>query len=240
MSRKLAGVQLKHTGVHSPSLQQGMSLVELMVGLVVGLILLGGVIQTLLVSKEASSSRQSMAAITENARFIFEFMGRDLRMAGRNFTAVASRPLEYKSGVLTAFYTVPVSSSVEQSITVTYEHDNANNTILYSRVVNPEVTGAAGNISKQVLIDGISDLDFNFGRVMVAPDPAASTAGEIRYFDDSSVGSWSDSDWESVISLRAELTLEDPAGEANDIQLDQDTIMQTFTLRNRVLKIYQP
>lgn len=208
--------------------QQGMSLVELMVGLVVGLILLGGVVQTLLVSKEASKGRQSMAAITENARFVFEFMGRDMRMAGRN----VSVPLAYNNGVLSAYYTIPASSA-EQSITVTYEHDDTNNTILYSRTVGAVASSAVGNISKQVLIDGVAGLDFIFGEVVTPPGPTAS--GQVRYFDPADV-----TDWGNVISLRATITLEDPAGQANDIELERDAISQTITLRNRVLKIYQP
>lgn len=62
--------------------QGGMTLIELMIGLVVGLIILLGIIQTMMVSKSASMSRQSMSAIAENARFVFEFMNRDIRMAG--------------------------------------------------------------------------------------------------------------------------------------------------------------
>lgn len=232
MSRMHCVDKSKITRPKSHTDQRGMSLVELMIGLVVGLILLGGVIQTLLVSKEASKGRQSMATITENARFVFEFMGRDLRMAGRNTSG--SLPIEYTGGALIAHYSIPVSSSVEQGITVTYKHDVANKTILYSRSVD----SVAG--SEQVLIDGVDGLNFAFGRLMVEPDLAASEPGKIQYFDQSTVSGWGNSEWGNVISLRAEIVLDDPASQANDIELKQKAINQTITLRNRVLEKYQP
>lgn len=222
--------------------QNGMSLIELMVGLVIGLILIGGVIQTLLVSKEASKGRQSMATISENARFVFEFMARDMRMAGRNFDAVASLPIEYDatSSSLKAYYTIPLpASSTEKHVAVTYRHDG--NAIRYKRVED-----GANTINDETLIDGVSALNFIFGKLTTMPDIAASVPGEVRYFDlsDSSdrsaINDWDVIEWAKVISLRAEIELEDPAAQANDVELENNAISQTISLRNRLLKNYQP
>ena len=62
--------------------QRGMTLVELLVAMVIGLILLGGVYQIFVGSTTSSRENEQFARIQENARFAMEIFGRDLRMAG--------------------------------------------------------------------------------------------------------------------------------------------------------------
>lgn len=61
---------------------KGFSLVELLVAMALGSVLLGGVIQVFLGSKQAYVFNEELGWIQENARFATEFMTRDLRMAG--------------------------------------------------------------------------------------------------------------------------------------------------------------
>lgn len=63
--------------------QRGISLVELMIGMLLGLILLGGVILVFTSSSEVNRNRMAMSAISDNARFTLEHMNRHLRMAAR-------------------------------------------------------------------------------------------------------------------------------------------------------------
>lgn len=69
-------------------LQKGLSLVELMVAMVIGLILIAGVGKIFVDSKKTYSFQQSLARIQENGRMALEFLGRDIRMAG--YTGCAS------------------------------------------------------------------------------------------------------------------------------------------------------
>ena len=62
--------------------QKGLSLVELMVAMALGLFLMGQVIQVMLNGKKTFLLEQELAQIQENARFAVEFLSRDLRMAG--------------------------------------------------------------------------------------------------------------------------------------------------------------
>ncbi len=62
--------------------QQGISLVEIMVSLVAGLILTAGVYQIYISNKQTYRVNEAMARIQENARFAIELMSRDIRMAG--------------------------------------------------------------------------------------------------------------------------------------------------------------
>jgi type IV pilus assembly protein PilW len=70
------------------SSQKGLSLIELMVAMVVGLLLVAGVSKIFLEGKKTYSFQQSLARIQENGRMALEFLGRDIRMAG--YTGCAS------------------------------------------------------------------------------------------------------------------------------------------------------
>lgn len=69
--------------------QNGFSLVELMIGITLGLILLTGVMQIFLSSKNVFTSQQALSRIQESGRMAIEFLSRDIRMAG--FMGCASR-----------------------------------------------------------------------------------------------------------------------------------------------------
>ena len=62
--------------------QQGLSLVELLIALVLGLVLMSGVIQVFITTKQAYNLNEEMTWIQENARFSMGFLSEDLRMAG--------------------------------------------------------------------------------------------------------------------------------------------------------------
>lgn len=59
----------------------GLSLVELMISITLGLILMAGVVQVFLSSKTVFVSQQGLSRIQETGRLAIEFIGRDLRMA---------------------------------------------------------------------------------------------------------------------------------------------------------------
>ncbi|SDX36939.1 PilW family protein [Marinobacter mobilis] len=62
--------------------QSGLSLVELMIALVLGLILSAGVITIFISAKQDYQLQDAVSQIQENARFSLEFLARDIRMAG--------------------------------------------------------------------------------------------------------------------------------------------------------------
>lgn len=62
--------------------QKGLSLIELMIAITLGLVLMGGVIQMFLSSRQVFTTQQAMARIQESGRLAMEFMARDIRMAG--------------------------------------------------------------------------------------------------------------------------------------------------------------
>lgn len=65
-------------------LQTGFSIVELMVALVLGLLLIGGVINIFMTNQQTFRTNESMGRLQENARISFELMAREVRQAGGN------------------------------------------------------------------------------------------------------------------------------------------------------------
>ena len=65
-----------------PHAMAGVSLVEMMIALVIGMIIMLGVIQIFAASQTASRLSEGASRVQENARFAMDFLERDLRMAG--------------------------------------------------------------------------------------------------------------------------------------------------------------
>jgi|GEM_PF-2397126 len=200
--------------------QQGLSLIELMIGLLIGLILLGGVLQTMLASREASTARESMAIITDNARFLVEFLGRDLRMAGRGCVdgdddldctgndVDDDGIFELDGTTLKAAYLDPDGNKV----IVEFGYVAADGVITYNR-------NAGG---AETLVDRIDGFDVAFGTY----DGATISYGAYNAFP---------ANVEDVVSLRFRVEFEDAA--AGDFQFDSPVIVSTVALRNRVAKL---
>lgn len=62
--------------------QRGLSLVELLISVTLGLILMAGVVQMFLGSKQTFNSQQAMSRVQETGRLAIEYISRDVRMAG--------------------------------------------------------------------------------------------------------------------------------------------------------------
>ncbi len=62
--------------------EQGLTLVEMMVALTIGMVLLGGVITILSASQQTYRVNEALARVQENARYAFQLLARDIRMAG--------------------------------------------------------------------------------------------------------------------------------------------------------------
>lgn len=63
-------------------LQQGVSLIELMIAMTLGLVLVIGITSVYLGAKRSVDNQAALATVQENARYAFEFLGNDVRMAG--------------------------------------------------------------------------------------------------------------------------------------------------------------
>ncbi|MDQ7091094.1 MAG: PilW family protein [Methylococcales bacterium] len=64
------------------SAQRGITLIEIMIAMVIGLFLMGGVMQIFLSSQQTYKMQDNLSRMQENGRFAVEFISRDIRMAG--------------------------------------------------------------------------------------------------------------------------------------------------------------
>jgi type IV pilus assembly protein PilW len=62
--------------------QRGISLVEIMVALTLSLLLTGAALTVYLGGRQSYRTNDALARLQENARYVFEILGRDLRLAG--------------------------------------------------------------------------------------------------------------------------------------------------------------
>ncbi len=62
--------------------QAGMSLIELMIAMTLGLVVLGGVATAFLGSKQSYRVNDNLARMQESARYAFDILSKDIRMAG--------------------------------------------------------------------------------------------------------------------------------------------------------------
>lgn len=62
--------------------QFGITLIELMVALALGLLLMAGILQIFIGSKTIHRVQEGLSRLQEDGRFVVEYLGRDLRMAG--------------------------------------------------------------------------------------------------------------------------------------------------------------
>lgn len=68
--------------LNTPARQLGLTVVELLVALVLSLLLLTGIIQVFLASKQTYATNEAMSVLQENGRFALEFIARSVRMGG--------------------------------------------------------------------------------------------------------------------------------------------------------------
>lgn len=66
----------------SRRLQSGLTLVELLIAMTLGLLLIGGALKVLQSTQQSYRLQENMSRLQENGRFAIEMLARDLRMAG--------------------------------------------------------------------------------------------------------------------------------------------------------------
>jgi type IV pilus assembly protein PilW len=81
MSQSLNGTTMKYRHISVKQIR-GLSLVELMVAITIGLIILAAVSSLFVNTKQTYTSQDSLARLQENARFAMHFLIKDIRLAG--------------------------------------------------------------------------------------------------------------------------------------------------------------
>ncbi len=85
----------------APRRERGLSLVELMIATVVGILVIGGIVTVFSGSRRTAELNRTMTELQEGARFALESMVRDVRMAGfQGCVSIAEKPATLRGDAL--------------------------------------------------------------------------------------------------------------------------------------------
>lgn len=211
--------------------QLGLSLVELLVAMALGLLLTVGGLQMMLSSQNLYRTTDSLSRIQESGRFALNFLAKDIRMAG------------YESDNLVAFFDDPcggfnpctadgggaISDRIAVMLTPSQATDCIGNAVT-SYVVNVYYLRTVNNVSslycrgydsdtgtwngaEQPLVDGVENLQILYG--------IKSNGGEIEQYSPANIAL----DYENVGTVRIALLINN--GQALG---SGETANRTFTL----------
>ena len=153
--------------------QHGLSLVELMIAMTIGLFLLAAIGSVFLSSKQTYRTGDNLSRMQENGRFAVDWLGKEIRVAGYvriSFTppltfGLAPSPYTFSGSALDAT-AVSGSKSGADSITVSYDGTtDCFGTTVVSPVINAYSVNASNQLmcNGQVLLDGVEDMQIQYG-----------------------------------------------------------------------------
>lgn len=117
--------------------QAGVTLVELLVALVLGLFLIGGVISVYLSTQQNFKTTENLSRLQEGARFAFEQMGREIREAGATPCGVKAVSSIMRTGTST---TAPWWADWDNGTLVGYESQTVSPGATFGTSVNDRVS----------------------------------------------------------------------------------------------------
>lgn len=186
--------------------QTGLSLVELMISITLGLVLMAGVLQMFLSSKTVYTTQQNLTRIQETGRLAIEFLSRDLRMAGnmgcfREDTVNKTKTLDNSALVIGGLYgnfkEFIRGYSAESGLTTaqrTYLGKTTNPstnllTIRYASATPRIINGANTNTTLQTFTDDQVDASNCVEGLCVGDAAVVSTCFKARIFKVSALSS---------------------------------------------------
>ncbi len=202
--------------------QAGLSMVELMIAMVLGLIVLGSVVNMFLSSSQTYRLQDAMSRTQEAGRFAMMFMLQDLRDAGfqdvlplanlRSLDVIAVRGYAKGASGLPA----DVKSSVTSEVISIPQHQGLSSTGVVSYYVAPDAGGNSSLFRNgNAVVEGIQDMMFEYGE---------DTSGDRQA--DAYVAPGAVTNWANVVAVRLHVLA--VAGDANVVDAAQATLAAPF------------
>jgi type IV pilus assembly protein PilW len=123
--------------VNQRNIQAGVTLVELLVALVLGLFIIGGVISVYISTQQNFKTTENLSRLQEGARFAFEQMGREIREAGATPCGVKAVSSILRTGTST---TPPWWADWDNGTLVGYESQQVSPGVAFGTSVNSRVS----------------------------------------------------------------------------------------------------
>jgi type IV pilus assembly protein PilW len=201
--------------------KKGVTLLELMVGMVTCGLLVGAIYQLFISQSKAYTSQEQVVEVQQGIRGAMEILLRDIRMTGYDNDSINS-----KVTVLN-----PIVTN-EHAITVDYEYDfthrysvdywiDANARLVRQLTVTPDI--GPTTTTQELILDHVETLHFTYG---------------IDENDDNVVDNWTSAVLTGrVIAVRVGLTARaDPLHQDASKQVSPRTLTSVITMRNLCLK----
>lgn len=160
--------------------QNGFTLIEIMISLILGAFLIGGVMEIFIQTKQSNLVNEELAKLQENGRFAIEFLSRDIRLADYRYCQTATPPslavfgsingnvAEVYEGVKSA-----ISSALDapDSINVRWsDRGNGTGCLIFSDATNPESPknrffeiNSGALVQGSPLVEGVENMQILYG-----------------------------------------------------------------------------
>jgi type IV pilus assembly protein PilW len=239
--------------------QQGLTLIEIMVALVISLFLLAGLLQLFIGTRQSARIQENLSRVQENGRYAVDYLGRVIRLAGYRSKETIKQGDSFEER-FTGSYAIKDNSSESKSPVIVFEGENTGegevrdclNQLITSLPGTPVLATNTLKITDTTLqcqtsptkietvVDGVEDMYVLYGE---------NTDGDLLGVADRYVSGPFVSDWKKVVSVRVSFllqTLENNLAESpqpytfkgvsttpTDRRLRR-VFTTTITLRNRV------
>lgn len=159
----LEAAQMPHISFNN---SRGLTLIELMIALLIGMIVLGALTATFILQRKAYNTQEQIIEMTQIARAAMDMIGREVHMAG--YFNPAS-PMQRDSSANPRFVGIPVALSrleILADLTGDGDTDDANEHIIYTfdsakRMIRRNTGGGAQPFAENIQAFSFMHLDAN-------------------------------------------------------------------------------
>lgn len=227
--------------------QQGLTLIEIMVALVISLFLLAGLLQLFIGTRQSARIQENLSRVQENGRYAIDYLGRVIRLAGYRSRETIKRAETFEER-FSSHLPIQYKTGSGEILTVIFEGENTGqgevrdclNTLITSPpnppVISTNTLKIDGN-KLQCQANRIPTDAINFPQQTqtVLEDVEAmqvlygeNTDGDLLGVADRYVSGPSVGDWKKVVSVRVSLllrTAEDNLAEAPQPYTFQESVI---------------
>ena len=202
---------------------RGVTLIELLIGLVICGIVIAGIYRVFMAQSKAYSIQDKVVEVQQSVRSAMELISRDLRMAGFDDDSIAS-PISITEPIANPINDHSVTVNYEyydrtipqfQKHTVVYWRDDASSRLIRQLSINDEAR------LQETLLENAEELNFVYG---------------VDVNEDGALDEWvsaGDFGTSKVVAVRVTLTARPVQGNTDLQRISPRTLVSTVTLRNR-------
>ena len=214
---------------------KGLTLIELLVGLVLSAIVIAGIYRLFVVQSKAYTVQDQVVEVQQSIRSAMEVLLRDLRMAGYDSDSINSK-ISITNHVLPGDHTVTINYEYDDTHRHEITYSLVNGNLTRQLTIFPDV--GASSSTTETILENVDALDFTYG-IDANEDGAMDMVdrngdGSIDYKDLLSAGGIGTS---KVVAIRVVLTAK-PDQTNPDVKnwVSPRTLTSAVTLRNQCLR----